>query len=52
MPFVFRPYRRFPVQCAVTYSVGAFTGLGTVWNLSPAGDSLGIRHCGSGKYVH
>ncbi len=37
MPFVLRPYRRFPVQCLVTYSTGPFTGLGTVWNLSMSG---------------
>lgn len=24
MPFSIRPYRRFPVQCAVTYSTGTF----------------------------
>ena len=26
MPFVFRHYRRFPVQCAVTYNAGSFQG--------------------------
>ena len=37
MPFVLRPYRRFPVQCSVTYNAGPFQGQGTVWNLSCAG---------------
>jgi len=37
MPFVLRPYRRFPVQCAVTYNAGPFQGQGTVWNLSCTG---------------
>ena len=37
MPFTLRPYRRFPVQCAVTYHAGACQGQGTVWNLSCTG---------------
>ena len=37
MPFSIRPYRRFPVQCAVTYNAGPFQGHGTVWNLSLVG---------------
>ena len=37
MPFVLRPYRRFPVQCSVTYHAGPFQGHGTVWNLSCTG---------------
>lgn len=37
MPFVLRPYRRFPVQCSVTYNAGSFQGQGTVWNLSCSG---------------
>jgi hypothetical protein len=37
MPFVLRPYRRFPVKCSVTYSAGPFLGQGTVWNFSCAG---------------
>jgi hypothetical protein len=37
MPFSIRPYRRFPVQCAVTYNAGPFQGQGTVWNLSCTG---------------
>ena len=24
MPFTIRPFRRFPVQCAVTYNAGPF----------------------------
>lgn len=34
MPFSIRPYRRFPVQCPVTYNAGPFQGKGIVWNLS------------------
>ena len=37
MPFILRPFRRFPVQCAVTYHAGPFHGHGTVWNLSCTG---------------
>ena len=37
MPFSIRPYRRFPVQCAVTYHAGPFQGQGTIWNLSCTG---------------
>jgi hypothetical protein len=37
MPFSIRPYRRFPVQCAVTYNTGPFQGQGTMWNLSCTG---------------
>jgi hypothetical protein len=37
MPFSIRPYRRFPVHCAVTYNAGPFQGQGTVWNLSCSG---------------
>ena len=37
MPFSIRPYRRFPVQCSVTYDAGPFQGQGTVWNLSCTG---------------
>ena len=37
MPFVLRPFRRFPVQCPVTYNAGPFQGHGTVWNLSCSG---------------
>ena len=35
MPFVLRPSRRFPVQCAVTYNAGPFQGQGTVENFLP-----------------
>lgn len=34
MPFMIRPYRRFPIQCSATYTAGPFQGQGTVWNLS------------------
>jgi PilZ domain len=37
MSFTIRPFRRFPVQCAVTYNAGPFQGQGTVWNLSCTG---------------
>lgn len=37
MPFTIRPFRRFPVQCFVTYNAGPFQGQGTVWNLSCTG---------------
>ena len=37
MPFVLRAYRRFPVQCPVTYNAGSFQGRGTIWNLSSTG---------------
>lgn len=37
MAFVLRPFRRFPVQCPVSYSSGPFNGVGTVWNLSLTG---------------
>ena len=33
MPFSIRPFRRFPVPCAVTYNAGLLQGQGTVWNL-------------------
>jgi len=37
MPFSIRPFRRFPVQCAVTYNAGPVQGQGIVWNLSCTG---------------
>jgi hypothetical protein len=37
MPFILRPYRRFPVQCPVSYSSGPFNGVGIVWNFSMTG---------------
>jgi hypothetical protein len=37
MPFALHSYRRFPVQCSVTYNAGPFQGQGTVWNLSSTG---------------
>jgi hypothetical protein len=37
MPFLIRPYLRFPVQCAVAYHAGPFLGHGTIWNLSCTG---------------
>lgn len=37
MPFVLRPYRRFPVVFPVTYEHGLREGEGIVWNISPTG---------------
>ena len=37
MPFLIRPYRRFPMQCAVIYNAGLSQGKGIVWNLSCTG---------------
>ena len=37
MPFSIRPFRRFPVHCAVTYHAGPFQCQGTIWNLSCTG---------------
>jgi hypothetical protein len=37
MPFVLRPFRRFPVPCSVTYRSDPFQGHGMVWNLSCTG---------------
>ena len=34
MPFTIRPYRRFPVQCAITYNAGSHQDQGTVLNFS------------------
>lgn len=37
MPFVLRPYRRFPVLCPVTYEHWFREGEGIIWSLSPMG---------------
>jgi hypothetical protein len=37
MPFSIRLFRRFPVQCSVTYNAWPFQGQGTIWNLSCTG---------------
>ena len=37
MPFILRPYRRFPDVIPVTYENGIQEGQGTVWNLSSSG---------------
>lgn len=37
MPFVVRPYRRFPVVSPVTYEHWWRAGQGMVWNLSSTG---------------
>jgi len=43
--FSFRPFRRFPVQCFVTYNAGPFQGQGTVWNLPYRLATLGTGFC-------
>jgi hypothetical protein len=46
MPFSIRLIRHFPVECAISYSVGSFEGIGTVWNLSCSGWGLsGAPRC-------
>ena len=40
MPFVLRPYRRFPIVSPVIYENGLSEGQGIVWNLSPTGCPL------------
>ena len=40
MPCTIRPYRRYPMPCAVTYYAGLFQGEGTVWNFSLNGWKL------------
>ena len=40
MPFSIRPFRRFPVQCPVTYNAGSIQGQGTLWNFSVNGWKL------------
>jgi hypothetical protein len=40
MPFIIRPFRRFPVQCPVSYHVGPSKGNGTLWNFSVNGWKL------------
>jgi hypothetical protein len=53
MSFLVRPYRHFPVHCAVIYNAGPFQGQGTVWNLSCAGWRLsGDLPMRQGKLSH
>ena len=40
MPFIIRPFRRFPVQCPVSYHAGPAKGNGTLWNFSVNGWKL------------
>jgi hypothetical protein len=40
MSFIIRSYRRFQVQCPVSYNAGTSQGLGTVWNFSVNGWKL------------
>jgi PilZ domain len=37
MPFLIRPYRRFPLCCPVTYHADLLEGIGTIWNISLTG---------------
>jgi hypothetical protein len=37
MPFLIRPYRRFPVCCSVTNQCGDFEGHGTIRSVSLMG---------------
>lgn len=37
MPFIIRPFRRFPVKCPVSYHAGPSKGNGTLWNISVNG---------------
>jgi hypothetical protein len=50
MPFTLRPYRRFPVQCAVTYHAGPFEDKAPsgISRISP-GDSRETCPCDQGK---
>jgi len=36
MPFLIRPFHRFPVHGAVTYNEGSIQSVGTLWNFSEA----------------
>ena len=40
MPFVIRPFRRFPVRCPIRYHAGPSRGQGTLWNFSVNGWKL------------
>ncbi len=40
MPFTIRPFRRFSVQCPVSYHAGSSQGQGTLWNFSVNGWKL------------
>jgi hypothetical protein len=53
MAFVVRPYRRFPVQCPVSYSSGPFHGVGhSVEFLIDGLPSLGrLAHEGRGNAI-
>jgi len=45
MPFTIRPFRCFPVQCALFYNVRSFQGQGTVWHLRRlVNDSVEVLH--------
>ena len=45
MPFSIRLYRRFPVQCSVTYNASPFQGQGTEWNLPVSDKQLSRYPC-------
>ncbi|MDZ4733347.1 MAG: hypothetical protein SGJ16_07160 [Nitrospirota bacterium] len=40
MPVTLRPFRRFPVPCALTYHASLFRGYSKGWNLSWTGGRL------------
>ncbi|MBK5281869.1 MAG: hypothetical protein JJE16_07265 [Nitrospiraceae bacterium] len=40
MPVTLRPFRRFPVPCALTYHASLFRGYDKGWNLSWTGGRL------------
>jgi len=40
MAFIIRPFRRFSVQCPVSYHAGVSRGQGTLWNFSVNGWKL------------
>ena len=50
MRFTIRPFRRFPVQCPVTYNAGPFHGQGTCGtSRAPVGMSPETYRCVLGK---
>jgi hypothetical protein len=50
MPNAIRPFRRFPVQCSVTYNLWPFQRQDAVWNVSRTrDDSSEICPCVQGN---
>ena len=53
MPFMIRPYRRFPVCCPASYHAGLSRGSGTIWNiLCPGGVCREISRYVSDRRAH